>query len=157
MQVCTVHFARWGNRVMSRWQEIFHPTSDMSISALSRQLMYKYLKSNNLSIPHSVPRFILPRHHSITSFTMSQKHASPTGTSSTGIPWFNFPGYDDHGLISAATIIPQNRRIVFTSGQVGTDSEGKQPETLEDEMILAFEVINPSTDIQTSRTLTFSE
>jgi hypothetical protein len=71
---------------------------------------------------------------------MSQKHATPTGISKTGIPWFNFPNYDDHGLISAATLIPPNRRIVCTSGQVGTDSQGKRPETLEDEMILAFEV-----------------
>jgi enamine deaminase RidA (YjgF/YER057c/UK114 family) len=73
---------------------------------------------------------------------MSQKHATPTGRSKADIPWFNFPGYDDHGLISAAILIPQNRRIVFTSGQVGTDSNGR-PESLEDEMVLAFEVISP--------------
>lgn len=71
---------------------------------------------------------------------MSQKHATPTGISKTGISWFNFPGYNDHGLIAAATLIPPNRRIVCTSGHVGTDSQGKCPESLEDEMILAFEV-----------------
>jgi len=71
---------------------------------------------------------------------MPQDHAAPTGVSKTGVPWFNFAGYDDHGLIAAATLIPPNRRIVYTSGHVGRDNEGKRAETLEDEMILAFEV-----------------
>jgi len=117
--------------------------------------MYKYLGSNLLSTPLSVLDSYYYGNTQSLPFTMSQKHAPPTGTSSTGIPWFNFSGYDDHGLISAATLIPPNRRIVFTSGQVGTDSEGKQPETLEDEMILAFEVINASADIKPSRMLIY--
>ncbi|PMD46178.1 hypothetical protein L207DRAFT_577049 [Hyaloscypha variabilis F] len=75
---------------------------------------------------------------------MSQKHATPTGVSKTGVPWFNFPSYDDHGLISAADLIPANRRIVYTSGHVGRDSEGKRAESLEDEMILAFEKVEKS-------------
>jgi len=74
--------------------------------------------------------------HSIIPFSMSEKHAPPTGTSSSGIPWFNFSGYDDHGLISAAILIPPTRRIVYTSGQVGTDSKGTQPESLEDNLDL---------------------
>jgi hypothetical protein len=95
-----------------------------------------FIVDNCVSYPRNPAR-------SINSFTMSQKHAPPTGASSTGMPWFNFPGYNDHGLISAAILIPPNRRIVCTSGQVGTDSNGKQPESLEDEMIVAFEVISP--------------
>ncbi|KAE9370335.1 hypothetical protein N431DRAFT_484575 [Stipitochalara longipes BDJ] len=75
---------------------------------------------------------------------MSQKHAAPTGISKTGVPWFNFPGYDDHRLISAAILIPPNRRIVCTSGHVGRDSEGKRPESLEDEMVMAFQKVEKS-------------
>jgi hypothetical protein len=75
---------------------------------------------------------------------MSHKHASATGISKTGIPWFNFPGYNDHGLISAATLIPLNRRMVSISGQVGTDSKGNRPEDLEEEITTAFEVSFPS-------------
>jgi hypothetical protein len=75
---------------------------------------------------------------------MSQKHATPAGISKTGIPWFSFPGYNGHDLIAAAILIPPNRRMVSTSGQVGTDAQGNRPAELEDEMILAFEVISSS-------------
>lgn len=65
---------------------------------------------------------------------------TPTGTSKTGIQWYNFPGYDDHGVISAAILIPPNRRIVTTAGHVGSNEEGKLPDTLEGEIEACFVV-----------------
>jgi hypothetical protein len=98
---------------------------DNTGSSTSKASLLNFIIHYCVSHRRDISRSIIP-------FSISQKHAPPTGTSSSGIPWFNFPGYDDHGLISAAILIPPNRRIVYTSSQVGTDSKGKQRESLED-------------------------
>jgi hypothetical protein len=70
--------------------------------------------------------------------------ASPTTTSKTGLLCFEWPGYDNHGLISAAVVIPPNRRIVTTSGMLALDKNGKHPDSLEEELIISFDVCSPT-------------
>jgi hypothetical protein len=69
--------------------------------------------------------------------------ASLTSTSKTGLLYFDWPGYDNHGLISAAVVIPPNRRIVTTSGMLALDKNGKHPESLEEELVISFDVCSP--------------
>lgn len=55
----------------------------------------------------------------------------------------HFPGYEitsDNFNISAAVIIPQNARVLVTSGHVGLESDGTVKESLEKQIDSAFEV-----------------
>lgn len=55
----------------------------------------------------------------------------------------HFPGYEvisDNFNISAAIIIPQNARLLVTSGHVGLKSDGNVEESLEKQIDTSFEV-----------------